>query len=133
VRLTPRSARNETDKDVFGETPNTATGTVALPKICVHSRPFAVAICLLPADVFILHHGDDFTPVRERQKTYRRLFGMIFFEGSLSMVVPALQWLATLKILKNRKKWKAKCHFYFAKHRFFCQNALKKACFFCQY
>jgi hypothetical protein len=61
----------------------------------VHSR------LPLPADVFITHHGDDFTPVCENQKTYRRLFGMIFFEGSESMLAAALQQFATRKILKN--------------------------------
>ena len=45
--------------------------------------------------VFIIHHGDDFTPVRERQKTYRRLFGMIFFARSDAMLIPYLQRLAT--------------------------------------
>jgi hypothetical protein len=55
----------------------------------------------------MINHGDDFTPVRENQKTYRRLFGMIFFGGAASMVVTALQWLATKKISKNRKNSKA--------------------------
>jgi len=82
---------------------------------------------------FILHHGDDFTPVRENQKTYRRLFGMIFFGEFRSLLIPNLQLFATLKITKNRQKSKAKYHFYFAKPRFSCQNAPKKACFFCQY
>jgi hypothetical protein len=88
---------------------------------------------LIPIDVFILHHGNDSTPVRENQKTYRRLFGMIFFRGFGALLIPCLQPLATLKFSKNSKKPKAKYHFYFAKHRFTCQNAPKKACFFCQY
>jgi hypothetical protein len=61
----------------------------------------------LPADVFIIHHGDDFTPVPENQKTYPRLFGMIFFGGFESMVVTARQWLATRKISKNHENSKA--------------------------
>jgi len=32
VRPAPRSGRKEKTREVFGETPNTATGTVALPK-----------------------------------------------------------------------------------------------------
>jgi hypothetical protein len=84
---------------------------------------------LLSTDVFIIHHADDFTAVRINQKTYRRLFGMIFFEGFGTLLIPYLQWFATLKVSKNRKKSKAKYHFYFAKHRFSCQNAPKTACF----
>jgi hypothetical protein len=68
---------------------------------------------LVPADVFIIHHRNDLTPVRENQKTYRRLFGMIFFGGCESMVVTALQWLATLKISKNGKNSKANSIFIF--------------------
>jgi len=49
------------------------------------------------------------------------------------MLITYLQQLATRKISKNRQNMKAKYHFYFAKHRFSCQYALKKACFFCQY
>jgi hypothetical protein len=88
---------------------------------------------LIPSDVFIIYHGDDFTPVCENQKTYRRLFGMIFFGGFGKMLTAGWQWLATRKILKNRQNTKAKYNFYFAKHRFSCQNAPKRACFFCQY
>jgi hypothetical protein len=84
-------------------------------------------------DTFSIHLGHDFTPVRENQKTYRRLFGMIYFGGSESMLVIAAQLLATQEISKRGEKRKAKYHFYFAKHRFTCQNAPKKACFFCQY
>jgi len=61
----------------------------------------------------MIYHGDDFTPVRERQKTYRRLFGMIFFGGCASILVPALQWLATPKISKNRQNSKANSIFIF--------------------
>jgi hypothetical protein len=66
---------------------------------------------LIPADVFIIHHGNDFTAVCENQKTYRRLFGMIFFEGSESMLHPCLQCLATFKISKKRQKSKANSFF----------------------
>jgi len=43
VRLAPRSGLEETTRDVFGETPNTATETVALPthRISKDSRLFA--------------------------------------------------------------------------------------------
>src|SRR5271170_4190206 len=42
VRLAPRSGWKRTNRDVFGETPNTATETVALPKhrILEHSCLF---------------------------------------------------------------------------------------------
>jgi hypothetical protein len=119
VRLAPRSGWKGKNGNVFGGTSNTATGRseqhksgplnglIALPKIRVHSRPFAVAFLLLPDDVFMIHHGIDFTPIREDQKTYRRLFGMIFFGGFFWLLVPNLQWFATLKISKNRQKSKA--------------------------
>jgi len=68
---------------------------------------------LIPANVFIIHHRNDFTPILERQKTYRRLFGMIFFGGSEPMVVAARQWLATQKISKNGKNSKANSIFIF--------------------
>ena len=61
---------------------------------------------LLPADVFIIHHGNDFTPNRKNQKTYRRLFGMIFFAGSEPMVVTPLQRLAARKNSKTVKTQK---------------------------
>ena len=43
VRLAPRSDRQGKTRDVFGETPNKAVGTVALPlnQISEHSRLFA--------------------------------------------------------------------------------------------
>jgi hypothetical protein len=66
---------------------------------------------LIPADVFIIHHGNDFTAVCENQKTYRRLFGMIFFGGFESMLIPYPQRLATQKIPKNGKKSKANSFF----------------------
>jgi hypothetical protein len=66
---------------------------------------------LIPTDDFIIHHGHDFTLVPENQKTYRRLFGMIFFGGSESMVAAALQQLATRKILENRQNSKANSFF----------------------
>jgi hypothetical protein len=42
-------------------------------------------------NTLIIHHGNDFTRVRENQKTYRRLFGMIFFGGFGSMLVAPIQ------------------------------------------
>jgi hypothetical protein len=66
---------------------------------------------LSPFDTSIIDHGDDFTTVPENQKTYRRLFGMIFFKGSESMVVTAPQWLAAQKISKNRQNTKANSFF----------------------
>jgi hypothetical protein len=65
----------------------------------------------LPADDFIIHHGDDFTLVPENQKTYRRLFGMIFFGGSDPMLASVLQQFATRKILKNRQNSKVNSFF----------------------
>jgi hypothetical protein len=29
-------------------------------------------------DSLMIHHGDDFTPIRKKRKTYGRLLGMIF-------------------------------------------------------
>jgi hypothetical protein len=66
---------------------------------------------LSPFDTSIIDHGDEFTTDRENQKTYRRLFGMIFFRGSESMVITAPQWLAAQKILRNRKNMKANSFF----------------------
>jgi hypothetical protein len=66
---------------------------------------------LSPFDTLTIDHGHDFTTVLKNKKTYRRLFGMIFFEASQSMVVAALQHLATRKILKNRKNTKANSFF----------------------
>src|ERR1700722_16552944 len=111
-----------------GPPPYVGSYELAWPRLDARASRFFIHF-----DTFMIDHGYDFTPVRRNQKTYRRLFGMIFLEGSESMVVVYLQWLATLKILKNSKNTKAKYHFYFAKHRFSCQNPLKKARFFCQY
>jgi len=55
----------------------------------------------------MIHHRDDFTSVAKNQKTYRRLFGMIFFEGSEPMLATALQSFATQKIPKNHQNSKA--------------------------
>jgi hypothetical protein len=118
------------------ETHPAATGTVALPKIRVNLREFAVAIYLLrnwlALNVICMRlyfHDENLTRSAKNQKTYRRLFGMIFFGGFGSLLIPDLQWLATRKILKNGQNTKAKYHFYFPKPRFSCQNAPKKACF----
>jgi hypothetical protein len=58
---------------------------------------------------------------------------MIFFGGSGSPLITALQRLATQKIFKSRQKHKNKSHFYSPEHRFSCQNGLKTAHFCCQY
>ena len=73
--------------DVVGETPTMATETVALPMIRDYLRPFAVAVAL-PRDwvalgafcMLLYFHDDELTRSRKNQKTYRRLFGMIFFQ-----------------------------------------------------
>jgi len=62
---------------------------------------------LSPFDTLMIHHGDDFTPLPENQKTYRRLFGMIFLEGFDPVLTAVLQRLATQKIFKKRKNSKA--------------------------
>jgi len=140
VRPAPLPGWKERNRDVFGETPNTATGTVALPRIRVHLQPLMPAIdlsrnCLTlnSLHVFLYFHNENLTKSAKNQKTYRRLFGMIFFGRSESLLWPILQRLATRKIFKNGKNTKAKCHFYFPNHRSSCQNASKLACFFCQY
>jgi hypothetical protein len=63
--------------------------------------------------MFLYSHGENPTRNAKNQKTYRRLFGMIFLEGSLSMLITALQRLATWKILKNRQNSKANSFFIF--------------------
>ncbi|HEV7926519.1 MAG TPA: hypothetical protein VGR14_14250 [Verrucomicrobiae bacterium] len=108
ARLAPRCGRKGKSGDVFGETPNTATGTVALPRFAslrVHAR------LPRPADDFIIDHGNDSTLIPKKQKTYRRLFDTIFFGGSEPMLDAALQQLATRKILKNRQNTKANSFF----------------------
>jgi hypothetical protein len=114
VRLAPDSCSKERNPDMFGEAPNTATGTVALPKIRVHSRPFAVEIGFLrnplshnAIDTLLYSHDENPTRSAKNQKTYRRLFGMIFFGGLDSLLIPCLQRLATRNFLKNRKNSKA--------------------------
>jgi len=57
----------------------------------VHPVILSLPSFLRPFDILIIHHGNDFTPVRKRQKTYRRLFGMIFFGGSESTLIAYLQ------------------------------------------
>jgi hypothetical protein len=56
--------------------------------------------------MFIYFHNDNLTRRAENQKTYRRLFGMIFFGGSESMLNTYLQRFAMQKIFKNRKNTK---------------------------
>jgi hypothetical protein len=73
----------------------------------VHPVILSLPSLLSPFDTLTIDHGYDFTPVLKNQKTYRRLFGTIFFEGSESMLVAALQLFATQKIPKNHKKSKA--------------------------
>jgi hypothetical protein len=58
--------------------------------------------------MLMLHHDRDFTPVRENQKTYRRLLGMMFFGALESLLHAVLQRLATQQIFKNRKNTTAK-------------------------
>jgi hypothetical protein len=79
---------------------------------------FAVLLDLprnrLALNAFCMHfdfHNDNPTRSAENQKTYRRLFGMIFFGGSEWMLVATLQQLATQKISKNRKNTKANSFF----------------------
>jgi hypothetical protein len=57
---------------------------------------------------FLYSHDENLTRSAKNQKTYRRLFGMIFFGESWPMLITYLQQLATLKILKNRQNTKAK-------------------------
>jgi hypothetical protein len=101
------------------------------------SHPFHPVILSLPSfpspfDSFIIHHGNDLTPVCGYQKTYRRLFGMIFFGASVGMQMTFLQRLPKGKTPKKVKKSKAKMKIVWSKTRFTCQNAPKMASFFCQ-
>jgi hypothetical protein len=103
---------------VFGGTPNRATESVALPRIGVHLRPFAVAFGLSRncftinyLNFFFYSHDENLTRSAKNRKTYRRLFGMIFFGGSEPMLAAALQRLATHEILKNRQNTKANSFF----------------------
>jgi hypothetical protein len=90
-----------------------ATGTVALPKIRGDLRPFAVAIglprnllCLNDLHIILYFHDENLTISAQNRKTYRRFLGMIFLEGHKSIVITALQRLATEKISENRKNTK---------------------------
>ncbi|HEV7925146.1 MAG TPA: hypothetical protein VGR14_07325 [Verrucomicrobiae bacterium] len=84
--------------------PPTYVGGYELVSPCFGASPPRF---LLPADDFIIHHGYDFTPVRENQKTYRRLFGMIFFGWLEPLLIAYLQRLIMQKTAKNRKNSKA--------------------------
>jgi|SRR5271168_746267 len=97
------------------ETKAAATRTVAPPKIRVDLRAFAVQVAL-PRNLFSLNwihiqfytHAKNLTISAENQKTYGRLFGMIFFGGLESLLHTVLQRLATHGISKNRQNTKAK-------------------------
>jgi len=56
--------------------------------------------------MFLYFHDDHLTRGSKNQKTYSRLFGMIFLGGSGSMEKYEWQPLATEKIFKNRKTLK---------------------------
>jgi hypothetical protein len=95
------------------ETHPAATETVALPKLRGDLRPFAVAAAFSPNPLAfnVIHksissHGENLTKRVQNQKTYRRLFGMIFLGGSGSLLMTYMQWLATHKIFKNRQNSK---------------------------
>ncbi len=62
---------------------------------------------------FLYSHDENLTRSAENQKTYGRLFGMIFFGGSEPMLIPYLQRFATQKIFKSRQNTKAKLIFIF--------------------
>jgi hypothetical protein len=93
-----------------GPEPPPYLGGYELARPCFAAPPSSF---LSPFDTLIIDHGHEFTPVPENQKTYRRLFGMIFFRGPESMLATALQRLATQKILKNRQNSKANSFFLF--------------------
>jgi hypothetical protein len=88
------------DDACLGGRPKRALATAACvdapgPPTCVGSYELAwpyLTACpssfRIPFDALLIHHADDFTPVRERQKTYRRLFGMIFFGGLEPLLIP---------------------------------------------
>jgi hypothetical protein len=116
-----------------------ATGMVVV-QMRVDLRPFAFAIDL-PRNVHAINviqilfysHAENLTISAKIRKTYGRLLGMIFLEGSGALLITSLQRFATQKTFKNRKKRKTKCHFLSRGRPFFCQNGLKKARFCCQY
>jgi hypothetical protein len=80
----------------------------------------------LALNAFCMHfyfHAENLTTSAKNEKTYRRLFGMIYFRETLSSETPVLQHLANSRTSKISQKRKAKQHFYFAHPPFFCQNA----------
>jgi hypothetical protein len=87
--------------------------TVALPKIRVYLRPFAVALAL-PRNILSINaihpiiwsHGENLTISAQNRKTYGRLLGTISSEGSLSLVITAMQRLAAEAMSGNRKNTK---------------------------
>jgi len=122
------------------ETRPETTETVALPKIHVHSRAFAVAValprnCLTLNGIHIIlySHDENHTISVQNLKTSRRLLGMIFLEGVGSTLVAQMQLLTTTTTSKKPKKRILKHQIVLLGPPFFCQNAPKKARFFCQY
>jgi hypothetical protein len=122
------------------ETRHAATKMVALPKIRDDLRPCAVAVGL-PRNILSLNvmhtysstHARNLTISAQNRKTYGRLLGMIFFGGVGSTLVAEMQRLATTTISEEPKKRTAKHQIFSLGPPFFCQNALKKARFLCQY
>jgi hypothetical protein len=65
-----------------------------LPRIRVHSRPFAVSadlprnrLTLKDLHIFLYSHAENLTKSAKTPKTYGRFFGMIFLEGVASTLV----------------------------------------------
>jgi hypothetical protein len=113
------------------ETRPAATETVALPKIRVGLRPFAVALglprnCLTINGIhrFLYSHIENLTIRAKKRKTYGRVLRYDFF---WRLRIDANSCPATASKSENPKKAKkgnAKCKIVWAKTRFSCQNEL---------
>jgi hypothetical protein len=86
---------------------------------CSQARPVSCIDPFVPSNVdVIIDHGGDLSTRAKKQKTYRRLFGMIFFGGFGATLVAAMQRLATTKSSKNTKNRKANSKYFPPNPRF---------------
>ena len=86
-----------------------------------------------PLPELFLSSCNNITTSPQKQKTYGRFFGTIFFGAANSPEGFASQQLVNAKNHQNVKKCKIKCFFLEPNPRFSCQNAQKTGPFCCQY
>jgi len=87
--------------------------------------------CLTLNGIHIIFYSHAINPTisAQKQKTYGRLLGMIFLEGHESMLDTASQWLATRKIIKNRKNTKKSVILFGAEGPFSAKTPQKRPVF----